>query len=650
LNTAVVPLTADDIPWSATPTTERFPIDTWLQGSGLASLTDTASLEDVETALVRLRELLPPATDELTRETLRARVRALLKERGAPHRASMVDAALSSVSVSSNNDLEPKRSQATALVDLVGESGVELWHTSAGDAYATLKFPDHKEHHRLNSRAMRDWLARLHHQRTKRTPSSQAIADAMATLGGMARYDGATHDVHVRVAGFGDRVYLDLGDPTWRAVEIGPDGWRVLADVPVRFRRGRALLSLPEPLPGGSLDALRDLVSVSRDEDWHLLAGFLVGALRPSGPYPMLALDGEQGAGKSTTARMLRRLIDPSAAELRAEPREIRDLMVAAAGGWIVALDNLSKIAPWLSDALCRFSTGGALSMRQLYTDDDEHVLEAVRPCILTGITSVITRGDLQDRAIAMTLPAISDYGRRLEAELWTEYRRLQPTVLGALLDATSTALRREQQVRLQTMPRMADWARWVTAAAPAFGWRDETIVRAFDEKYQSSIESLLEGDHVAAAISEMSLPWSGSSAALLELLTPKDTDRIPDGWPHSPRALSGALRRLAPLLRRVSIDVRLPDGARNARERVIRIGKPGAEQDRQDGQDRSSDLFDDSGVSPRPVTGSNGLRPDSQQDSKNGCESEPLSGVSGLSCVAPTFSTDGSGSDDEHF
>jgi hypothetical protein len=245
--------------------------------------------------------------------------------------------------------------------------------------------------------------------------------------------------------------------------------------------------------------------------------------------------------------------------------------MIAAAGGRIVALDNVSHLQPWLSDALCRISTGGALSTRQLYTDGDEYVVEAVRPCILTGITSVITRGDLLDRAISITLPAISESQRRTEAELWTQYDHLWPSVLGALLDAVTMALAREHDIHLASLPRMADWAVWVTASEPALGWKDETIVNAYRARTQSAVEASLDGDHVALAIRRLTLPWSGRSSDLLSRITPTDLPKgwPPKGWPDSPRGLSAALRRLAPLLRRVRIDVRLPEDARTARERV---------------------------------------------------------------------------------
>jgi hypothetical protein len=448
----------------------------------------------------------------------------------------------------------PRRSQATRIVDLALEAGVELWHALSGDPHVTLRADGHREHHRLTARPVRDWLARHHHTETGAVPGGQAIGDALTVLAGMARYSGATHPVAVRVAGDSAAVYLDLGDPTWRAVEVTADGWRLVSDPPVRFIRSRGMLALAHPMPGGTLDDLRALCHVASDDDYRLLGGWLLGALRPTGPYPLLSLVGEQGTGKSTAARVVRRLIDPHVAELRAEPRTIDDVMIGATRSRVLALDNLSHLPAWLSDALCRVSTGGALAKRELYTDDDEVLIEAMRPTIVTSIADIVTRGDLLDRAIVVTLPVLDDRTRLAEAELWRRFDAAAPRILGALLDGVAGALARVDDVTLDELPRMADWATWATAAEPALGWPEQTIVAAYRAMRGAAIEATLDGDPLASALRRLSWPWTGTAGDLLDRLRP--ADRVPRGWPESPRALSSALRRLAPALRRVGVEV----------------------------------------------------------------------------------------------
>jgi hypothetical protein len=445
-------------------------------------------------------------------------------------------------------------SQATRLVDLARAEGAELWHTHAGDPYITIAVDGHREHYALARRWVRYWLARLHYGATRTAPSTQAVVAAITTLSGIARFEGHEHPVSVRVAGHDDgNIYLDLGGPDWSAVAITPEGWRLIEEPPVRFERGGGMLGLPRPERGGTIPDVAAMLGLEADQA-TLAIGWLVGALRPRGPYPVLSLSGEHGSGKSTRARMIRGLVDPHEADLRAEPREVRDLMIAASSGWIIAIDNISRVQDWLSDALSRIATGGALGTRTLHTDRDETILAAIRPIILTGISEVATRGDLLDRCLSLTLAPLRDARRRTEAMLWADYERQRPCLLGALLEAVSGALRTQHQIELPILPRMADWCEWVTAAEPACGWAPRTLLDAYLGSREAAIETLLDGEVLAAAVRRLVLPWTGTATELLERIAP--AARPPQGWPGSPRALSAALRRLAPALRGVGIDV----------------------------------------------------------------------------------------------
>src|SRR5207249_4156298 len=163
---------------------------------------------------------------------------------------------------------------------------------------------------------------------------------------------------------------------------------RIVSDYPVKFRRSPGMRGLPTPERRGRLEDLRRFIR-SSDSDWLLIATWLLSTLRPSGPFPVLIVHGEQGSANSTTSRILRAMVDPATASLRSEPRDARDLMIAATNGWILAIDNLSRLPLWLSDALCSLSTGGGFATRALYTDGDEKTFEPQRPTILNGIDEV---------------------------------------------------------------------------------------------------------------------------------------------------------------------------------------------------------------------------------------------------------------------
>jgi hypothetical protein len=156
---------------------------------------------------------------------------------------------------------------------------------------------------------------------------------------------------------------------------------------------------------------------------------------------------------------------------MRTPPRSEQDLFVGAGNAHVLIFDNISQIAPWFSDGLCRLSTGGAFAARELYTDREETVIKAKRPVVLNGIPFTVERPDLLDRAIVLVLPVIPPDKRRDEKEYWADLDRARPRVIGVLLDALSTALRTFDDVKLQNAPRMADLAKWLTAAETALGW-----------------------------------------------------------------------------------------------------------------------------------------------------------------------------------
>ena len=374
-------------------------------------------------------------------------------------------------------------------------------------------------------------------------------------------------------------VYLDLANDAWQTVKIGAQGWQVVDSPPVRFVRRRGMLPLPLPERGSRLEVLRQFVNVGSDSDWTLFLGWLVAALRPRGPYPILILHGEQGTAKSTTARVFRGIIDPNTASLRSEPKDPRDLIIAASNSWVINLDNISHLPAWLSDALCRLSTGGGFSTRELYTDAEEVIFEATRPVILNGIEEIATRGDLLDRALIFYLLQIPDKNRKSEADFWKAFEEAHPQLLGAVLDAVSTGLRNLPTTRLKESPRMADFATWATAAEPAFGVKGVSFAEAYKGNRESANDLVLDASLVAQAVKIFINDdhFTGTATELLALLNQKVSDetRRQKFWPKNGRALSGKLRRVAPNLRQIGISVEFgSDGTGKGKSRAIRLEK----------------------------------------------------------------------------
>ena len=479
--------------------------------------------------------------------------------------------AAASVSVADS----PRESQAQTLLRLA--DAATMFHDPTGRTYAAVPINGHVEVHEIASTGFKRWLKRCFYAEECRPPSAQALQDALGVLDARATYDGPEEAVYVRSAERDDRIYIDLGDPTWRAVEVDADGWRIVADPPVRFRRPSGMRPLPDPVRGGTIDRLKDHVNIESAE-LVLLVAWLAAALRPTGPYPILVLTGEQGSAKSTQARLARRLTDPHACPLRCEPKEARDLMVGAVNGWVVALDNLSTMLPWLSDALCRLSTGGGFATRALYTNDEETFLDAVRPVILTGITDFVSRGDLIDRSLFLHLPVIPEGKRRVETAFWRDFEAEAPRLLGALLDAMAGGLRMLPEVKPSALPRMADFAVYGEAVSRALGNPPDSFLAAYNANRHDANESAIEDSPVAGAVKELASrgEWCGTASELLTELSEIVGEKVAGAkhWPRTAKGMSGVIRRLAPSLRMVGIQIEFGERTKKARPITVALDR----------------------------------------------------------------------------
>jgi hypothetical protein len=469
-------------------------------------------------------------------------------------------------------------SQAQLLTQLGSEA--DLFHTPQGEAYARIVVDRHRETWGLRSKGFRRWLIRRFYQTCSKPPGAQALHDAIGVLEARAQFDSPEAAVSVRVAEYTSRIYIDLCNADWQAVEISSEGWRVVDDPPVRFRRAKGMKPLPQPVTGGSIKLLRNIINVGDDDNWILCASWLVAACRPTGPYPILILQGEHGSAKSTLERIVRRIVDPSVALVRTPPRDDRDLLIGATNSWVLAYDNLSGLPPWLSDSLCRLATGGGFATRELYTDSDEVFFDAMRPVVLNGIDQLTERADLADRSLVLNLPRIKDRDRKDEAQLYADFERDLPQILGALLTAVSAALGRLPGIKLESKPRMADFALWATAAERALGLQDGAFMDAYTGNRADAIQETLEAEPVATAIRALMNTdqtktdrWEGTCKDLQQ-----DLERFVDesvkksrAWPRTPRGLSGRLRRLITFLRESGIEITFnPRGAKGERTLTI--------------------------------------------------------------------------------
>lgn len=402
----------------------------------------------------------------------------------------------------------------------------------------------------LRSAGFRDWLTANYYSEYETAPSALALRAVLRTLEARAQYSGSpAHKVDHRIGFEGDpyapsKVFLDLASPSGEILQITSQGWSITDNLGRSFRQSPGMLPLPAPQspvpsPGPLLFELFHLLPTAQTR----LLFWLAASLRATGPYPILVLRGPASSGKSTLARALRTLIDPSTAPLRRLPHTDRELLHLALHNWILAFDHVHRIPLQICEALCAVASGEAIETAQPDYRDPA-LAEIARPIILIAPFDEAqcpwspTRA-LSSRTLAVDLPPLSD--PRAESAVWSDFESLRAPLLATLADAVSCALRHIRDIDLPHLSRFPDSVAWAAAAAPVLGFTPSAIVEAVSDP-----ESLWLGvDPLRDTLYSLLHPqatWTGDSAALLSrlrALAPLAT------LPSTPKSLLQSLSRI---------------------------------------------------------------------------------------------------------
>ena len=491
------------------------------------------------------------------------------------------------VKANGSTPVKPTNKKPTIAEKLIeigtDERFVELFHTWEGDAFADVYVDGHRETHPIRSAGYKAWLRREYYLRHKGSPNAEAMTQALEMLSAKALYDGDVYAVYLRMAHVDGAIYLDLCDKDWRAVEVTEDGWQVVDEPPVRFIRRKKMLPLPAPEQGGDIPTLGGLCDHlnldPNSQEYKLLVGWLLGCLRGKGPFPVLGIGGEQGSAKSDLLYLLKRLVDPTKGGLRGPPKDDRDLFISALNGYILAFDNFSHISSDLADSMCRLATGAGFSTRALFTDDEEVVFDGQRPIAITAITDVATRSDLADRSMLVHLKSIPEDKRKLQEDVYRAFDKARPTILGALLNVVAHGLMRYPDVRPNTLPRMADFAKWMIACETAM-WDAGMFIAAYEVSQKQASTNVLEADLVASTLLpwiKRTTPFEGTATELLGILEGQidDQTRRRKDWPKNASALSGKLTRITPPMRKAGVTIDNQDRTKKQRKITITYQRP---------------------------------------------------------------------------
>lgn len=345
---------------------------------------------------------------------------------------------------------------------------------------------------------------------------------------------------HLRIAAHHGAVYLDLGRQDGKAVELRPGAWQVVDRPPVLFTRTALTAELPLPAEEGRMEEARDLINLQSPDDWALYIACRIASLFPGITHPIEVLSGPPGSAKTAATRITTNWIDASPA-MQPVPRDGRTWAALAGGRYVLALDNVSGVARWWSDALCKAASGDGWVDRALYTDGDLYVAAFQSVIVMNGITLGRLEGDLADRLAAHKLSRLT--GFRSDDEVAATWALAHPSALAWLLDRTVEVMADMWSMPTLTGPdRLTRFSQVVSVVDRR--WRTHAMAAWQYGKF-SALEDIADGDSIAVALRQaVRAGWQGTSTELLHHLVMNGGLQEEGRGRWTPRGLSEQLER----------------------------------------------------------------------------------------------------------
>jgi energy-coupling factor transporter ATP-binding protein EcfA2 len=429
--------------------------------------------------------------------------------------------------------------------------------------------------HPVRSSAAKRLLIRLVYESTGKAPTGQALTETLDLFEAIALSGDITDPVFTRIGGHDGRIVVDLATNDRCLVIIGPDGWELSYGSTPRFLSPPGMRALPLPRRGKALRKLQKLLNLS-ETAYALVLAFLLNCLRPTGPYFCLLVEGEQGSGKSFLCKLLKLIIDPRRVEKIRLPDSERDLAVLANSYYLLVFDNASGMKGDMSDALCTIATGGGIGIRKLFTDEELHEIDVTRPFIINGISGLVTRPDLMERAIHLVLSSMPSDGRKTERQMLAEFDTMLPEILGELYDLVACALRNEASVQAPTNIRMADAAHFLQAAEPGTDLEPGTFLKVLTSAQTELMVEQVSNHPIVVRLRTILAkgPFEGTMGELHQVLVGSDLIRV-QNLPRTPAHLSRELERQKPAMQKAGI---LISDRRTRKGKEIRVWLEGVE------------------------------------------------------------------------
>ncbi len=393
-------------------------------------------------------------------------------------------------------------------------------------------------------------------------------------------------------------VSIQLSKDKYCLISSSGEGYQIVSDSNLKFDWPQKQLDLPLPTKTTWNNLLKLLIQINnfeKEENVYLLLAYILKSLViNSGANPIAVLQGPQGSAKSTSSNNIKKIIDPTLPLLVSPPRCEAEVLITANSSYFLAYDNLSGLNADLADTFCRLSTGGGISKRALYTDDDEKSYNLLKSLLFNGIDEASIRPDFNDRAIIFHLKRIPNEKRVSEEALKERFKKIYPEILGGIYQLLSLVLKELPSIRTEGLPRMTEYARFGIALEKVLKLSDGFFLQIYEENIREKIESNFWSDEVCNAFYCFFYSYENiklghherrpepagvnlitgeyfltGTSEELRLIFSKTKDKSSSVFPKTARGFSEQLKRIEPLLNGKNIRI---ERDRTSHRREIRV------------------------------------------------------------------------------
>ncbi len=482
-----------------------------------------------------------------------------------------------------HGEAEPKLSFLNLLIPFITENLTKLpFSNESGDPYIGIQGSGF-QNIAVPSTFFEEWVTSLSYRKFDKVPSDGQIKQLASLLRSQSR--DRRQKLWLRVAPGAGIILYDLNDAKGQIAEIGPDGWKIyVGDAPHSFKRRRIQEAQVKPIKNGALDCLDPFLPIAEENQKRLLKVCVVSGFVPDIPHPIIIFWGPPGYWKSTSQKLMKRIIDPSTPEVSELHINSKELNQILDHNYLSIFDNTSEIRKYQSNILCKAITGAGTIDRSLYTDDDDFARSYKHLVMINGITDPIEEPDLGDRSLTFQLDRkISK--PRTEERVFADFDSVRASILGGCFDVLSTAMRLKAEASEphQPLTRLADFEEWGCYISEAMGWKRQEFLAALKDNFEKQREDLVEQNACLQAVLlllEEEKEAVGSEEGyvrtpteLLRELRKKATENEFDmrsrRWPKASNVLSGRLRETRSLLAEDGIGIEF---GRQGQRRWIRF------------------------------------------------------------------------------